>query len=789
MRSVRFIAILSAALCLVSCSGDPKVRRQRYLESGNKYYERAKYPQASLMYRNSIKADPKFGEAYYHLALVQLKMQQGANALSALHRAIELLPPGTPDALDANVKMAEILLLVAQGTEKPDQAAKLIDEVVAVKNMLLKKDPNSFEGLKLSAEISLNEALSFYRRKLYPESKSHLEEAVSFYRKALQVKPGEPAAMLAMAKTLTMYGELSEAEQLYKQVIDKDKTNLDAYVALYKLYIAGRKYPEAESVLKRAIATHQTDYSLQTLLASHYFSVNNRPEMTRVLNNLKSHYKDYPDAFIKAGDFYFRIGDADQAMRQYEEGISADKARKLDYQKRIIELLVRQGKTGPAYEKCLEILKENPKDPEARGLKASFLLDKGEINAAATELASVVTLKPNNFVARFNLGRAYFAKGDLEQARQQFEQSLRVNPNYMPARLALTQIALRRGDADAALKMAQESLRLNPSSGVSVLQEASAYMQMKNYPEARARLEHIIKGNPNQADTLIELGILDMMEKKYKDAEDIFRRAYAADPSNLKGLMGVAEVHFQLGEQDKALKVLTDELQKQPQRPDLRKELGNVQFRAKMYDQAIENYKVVLNQYKDSAADQADITDRIGESYRAKGDMSQAIEYMKKAHELAPSNVTVLGVLANLYDTSGKRQEALTAYRDAMKIDPNNAMVLNNLAFLMSETNGNLDEALTLAQRSKQQLPGYDEVSDTIGWIYLKKNLADSAAEIFKDLTGKSPTNATFHYHYAMALAQKGDRAGATRELKLALQNKPRKDEEDRIKELMSKVS
>ena len=249
------------------------------------------------------------------------------------------------------------------------------------------------------------------------------------------------------------------------------------------------------------------------MLAAHYFSVNNRPEMTKVPNNLKSHFKDYPEAFMKTGDFYFRIGDADQAIKQYQEGMSHDVAHRVDYQKRVIEVLIRQGRTAQAYEKDLEILKANPKDPEARGLKASFLLDKGDVDAAVTELQSVVTAKPDNFVARFNLGRAYFAKGELEQARQQFETALKNRPDYMPARMALTQLALRRGDVDAALKMAQETLRMNPNSGVSTLLEAAAYLRKGQYDESRTLLEKVLKAHPNQADTLLRDGVLDLTEE------------------------------------------------------------------------------------------------------------------------------------------------------------------------------------------------------------------------------------------------------------------------------------
>jgi tetratricopeptide (TPR) repeat protein len=757
MRCVRFISFLMVALCLASCNHDPKKVRQNYLESGNRYFDRGKYKEASIMYRNAYRTDPKFGEAYYRLALVELKLQHIVNAVAPLRRAIELLPADSASAVDANVKYAEIMLLAAQAPEIADHNAKALDEVRAIKDMLLHRNPNSFEGTKLLGELTLNDAMALSRKGKAQESKAKIEEAIGIYRKALSLKPGDTTTMMALGKTLAIYGEMDEAEQLYRQVLDKDKTLLAPYNELYKVYLSKQKLGEAENILKRAIATHPGDYSLQVLLAAHYFSVNNRPEMTKVLNTLKSHFKDYPEAFMKAGDFYFRIGDADQAIRQYQEGMTADTAHKVDYQKRVIEVLIRQGKTAQAYERDLDILKDNPKDPEARGLKASFLLDKGDIDAATTELQSVVTAKPDNFVARFNLGRAYFAKNDLEQARQQFEAALKLRPDYMPARLALTQLALRRGDADAALKFAQETLKMNPNSGISTLLEAAAYLRKGQFDESRTLLEKIVKVNPNQADTLLELGVLNLVQKRFKEAEESFRKAYTVDPSNLRGLMGLAEIHFQQNEPEKGVQVIAEEVQKQPQRFDLKKELANAEYRAKQYDKAIQDYQSILDRYKDTPMDQADIYGRIGMTYSTKGDIQKGIENFQKARQLVPANVSYISQLAELLDLSGKRQDALTTYKDAIRIDPNNAVVLNNLAYLMTETNGNLDEALSLAQRAKQQLPNFTEVSDTIGWIYIKKNLNASAIEIFRELVDKAPDNPMFHYHFAMAMVQKGD--------------------------------
>jgi Flp pilus assembly protein TadD len=107
---------------------------------------------------------------------------------------------------------------------------------------------------------------------------------------------------------------------------------------------------------------------------------------------------------------------------------------------------------------------------------------------------------------------------------------------------------------------------------------------------------------------------------------------------------------------------------------------------------------------------------------------------------------------------------------------------------LLAERGGDLDRALTLAQRARQKLPQDHNVADTLGWIYIKKNLADNAIEIFRELTRKEPGNPTFHYHLGMALYQKGDRVAARQALQNALRNKPAPDEAARIKELLSKV-
>jgi len=132
--------------------------------------------------------------------------------------------------------------------------------------------------------------------------------------------------------------------------------------------------------------------------------------------------------------------------------------------------------------------------------------------------------------------------------------------------------------------------------------------------------------------------------------------------------------------------------------------------------------------------------------------------------------------------------QAKAVYEQILKIDPNQPIALNNLAFRKAEEGVDLDSALAMAQKARQLAPNATNLADTLGWIYIKKNQSSDAERIFKDLVVKEPANYAFHYHYGMALIQKGDKASARRELEAALKNKPSKDDAGKIQDLLARL-
>jgi tetratricopeptide (TPR) repeat protein len=136
---------------------------------------------------------------------------------------------------------------------------------------------------------------------------------------------------------------------------------------------------------------------------------------------------------------------------------------------------------------------------------------------------------------------------------------------------------------------------------------------------------------------------------------------------------------------------------------------------------------------------------------------------------------TLLGILE---DSSGRSTEAEASYRKALELDPDAAIAANNLAWLLCEKQGNLDEALRLATSAVSSNPTTAGFYDTLGWVYFKKGLSSPAVEQLKRAvaleeanarrTGSTP-NPGYRVRLGMALSKSGDHSAAKREADISL--------------------
>jgi tetratricopeptide (TPR) repeat protein len=155
--------------------------------------------------------------------------------------------------------------------------------------------------------------------------------------------------------------------------------------------------------------------------------------------------------------------------------------------------------------------------------------------------------------------------------------------------------------------------------------------------------------------------------------------------------------------------------------------------------------------------------------YLAAQQQQKAIDQYMAILEKNPDQAGPHMLLGTIYDMQKQYDMSEKHYRAALEINPQFAPAANNLAYLLSSRDGDIDEALAFARIAKEKLPADPSVMDTLGWIYYKKGLYGNAVQEFSDSLEKLPENATVHYHLGAALFQKGEKAKAKPILEKAL--------------------
>src|ERR1700691_3249005 len=101
------VAVCALGALLTGCSRDPNVRKQKYLESGERYFDKGQYREAAIQFENAIQVDARFTDAHYKLALTALKLQQWPSAYQELATTVQL----QPDQYAAHLDLANLLIL------------------------------------------------------------------------------------------------------------------------------------------------------------------------------------------------------------------------------------------------------------------------------------------------------------------------------------------------------------------------------------------------------------------------------------------------------------------------------------------------------------------------------------------------------------------------------------------------------------------------------------------------------------------------------------------------------
>src|SRR3984893_8381142 len=223
------------ALLSTACSRSP----QHYFDVANKLAAQGNYADADLNYRKAIQKNATFGEAYFQLGLMNLKLVRCQPAYQTLSTAAQLLPARE----DVQAKFADFTMTLYLAD--PRRAEVLYAKITAIANQFTAKNSRSFDGLRLKGHLAMAD--------------QNLSGAEEFYAQANAVKPMQPEVILGWTEALLQDKKPKEAEDLAFQLIRQDQHFTPIYEVLYRYYRSASRTGDAEKILQTRWANNPTD--------------------------------------------------------------------------------------------------------------------------------------------------------------------------------------------------------------------------------------------------------------------------------------------------------------------------------------------------------------------------------------------------------------------------------------------------------------------------------------------------------------------------------------------------
>src|SRR6185436_4730420 len=280
-------------------------------------------------------------------------------------------------------------------------------------------------------------------------------------------------------------------------------------------------------------------------------------------------------------------------------------------------------------------------------------------------------------------------------------------------------------------------------------------------PQAQNQLNVLMQAAPNSATVQTAAGMLATMKRDTEAARVAYGRALDADPRSYQALAGLLTAEMQGKNFGGARALIEKQLAANPNDANVLlmsaqtyNALGDAFAMEKALKKTVEVDPQSLQAYA-----------MLGKMYYQQGRLDLARRELETYVTRAPGSVPGNTMLGTILQLQGRTDEAKARYNKALQSDPRAAVAANNLAWIDSNANGNLDVALQLAQTAKSQLPNRHEVDDTLGWIYYKKGLYSQAIDSLRISTQKQPNNPSYNYHLAAALIKSGGSKDEARKL------------------------
>ncbi len=688
----------------------------RLVAKGEEHLAKRKFHDALMQFRAAVESDESSAAAHWGMARALENLGHFNDALDELRKTVEL----DEKNLHAKAKLGNYFLLV-----KPP----LITEAESFQRQIILMDPNFVEGHILEASIlavqnrpesdvvaKVNEAIAIDPSRVetyislsrYYVTKEKYNEAEAALKRGIEASPMRALGIIEYGRFLNYASRSAEAEAQFAKAVELEPLSIEAHEAYAQHFTLAKKLDKAEAEYRRLIEIQDNSPESRLELAN-FFEQTQRPaDAITVLNEIIAGTPEYVRARYKLGQIYL---------------VQKDPAK--------------------VNEQLTELFAINDNDVEAFMLRARLRLQESKPDQAVEDLNMVLKKFPSHRDALYAIAQAKLSIGQVDQARAFMADVERFHPNFLRVGLLKIQAEIVEGKTEASLKAANELLEKvriatpNAETGVVALHELQikgltakglANLELKKFPEAQADLENALRFAPDSSAALVNLAKLHTAKNELPKATELYEQALKVDAQSYDAMAGLVNIMIRTGETAKAHSKIASLIERNAGRADMLASLHYLKSDVFSAEKNVAQQEAELLQAISLDENFLPAYASLASIFVARNEIEQAVSQFKTIATKKPSApvYTLLGILEDSRSTTAAAEEC---YRRAMSLDPETPIAANNLAWLIAENQGNLDEALQLANVSVAKGPNVAGYYDTLGWVYYKKGLYSPAAK------------------------------------------------------------
>ena len=426
-------------------------------------------------------------------------------------------------------------------------------------------------------------------------------------------------------------------------------------------------------------------------------------------------------------------GDIDGAVAAYERAAELDPAAS-DIWAELAALYARRNRPDEAIAAGNAALERDPDNAEAhRTLGLVFAARAGArsgpaqdvVDRAIDHLERARDQLPGDAGLSLTLGRLYVTTRESAKAIEVLTELLDAEPRFTEALLLLGQAHEMQGDWVAAAAAYERAATQSPRRTRYRRRLANALLNAGQPDRALEVLRELVRVRPGDAGGWYLLSDLELEFKHYDEAEAAAQRLIEVEPDGLRGAYMLSRV---LGAQ-REYQGMVDALE-----PAVR--------RAREGD-------IAPNQI-------ASLLQRLSVAHRQLGDHDAAIDRLREALDLTPSNLGLQAQLAQVYLDAGRLDEAVAVVSRAQQENPGNLALLRIEAQTLS-ARGEVGAAVAVLERALSRHEDQPVAHVALADMYSQHDRIDDAVRVLEAAEARFPENTVVVFQLG-AVFERGQR-------------------------------